>query len=94
MLAGSTTAVVLGGSIAGLLAARVLATHFRQVFIVERDCLDQDPRLRRGVPQAAHAHGLLSSGYQIMDRYFPGMMKNLEPLAHPEEMWQGIFFGF
>jgi NADPH-dependent 2,4-dienoyl-CoA reductase/sulfur reductase-like enzyme len=32
-------AVVIGGSIAGLLAARVLAEHYEQVTLVERDAL-------------------------------------------------------
>jgi heterodisulfide reductase subunit A-like polyferredoxin len=31
------TACVLGGSIAGLLAARVLADHARTVLVIERD---------------------------------------------------------
>ena len=29
------------------------------------------------VPQAKHAHGLLPSGYHILDGYFPGMMQEL-----------------
>ncbi len=94
MRAGRTTAVVLGGSIAGLLAARVLANHFHQIFIVERDRLSQEPCLRRGVPQAAHAHGLLSSGYQVMDHYFPGMMDNLETMGAPRGDVAGDFLWF
>jgi 2-polyprenyl-6-methoxyphenol hydroxylase-like FAD-dependent oxidoreductase len=94
MLAERSTAVVLGGSIAGLLAARVLANHFSQVFIVERDRLAVEPEPRRGVPQAAHAHGLLSSGYQVMDRYFPGMMDELEAIGAPRGDVAGDFLWF
>jgi heterodisulfide reductase subunit A-like polyferredoxin len=32
-------AIVMGGSIAGLAAARVLSDHFREVVLVERDRL-------------------------------------------------------
>ena len=45
-------AVVLGGSMAGLLAARVLADAFARVTVVERDRYPQAPQSRRGVPQA------------------------------------------
>jgi flavin-dependent dehydrogenase len=47
-------AVVLGGSIAGLLAARVLADAYAEVVVVERDELPHAVAHRRGVPQAAH----------------------------------------
>ena len=56
------SAVVLGASITGLLTARALSSHFARVSIVERDVVPQGPELRKGVPQAAHAHGLLASG--------------------------------
>lgn len=38
---------------------------------------------RAGVPQSAHAHGLLASGYRVMDQYFPGMMQELNALGAP-----------
>jgi 2-polyprenyl-6-methoxyphenol hydroxylase-like FAD-dependent oxidoreductase len=69
-------AVVLGASMAGLGTARALANHFDRVTIVERDGLSDDG-VRKGVPQGAHAHGLLPSGYRVLDAYFPGMMDEL-----------------
>ncbi len=44
-------ALVIGGSIAGLWTARVLAAHFNQVTIVERDRLPEAAHSRAGVPQ-------------------------------------------
>ena len=70
-------AIVLGGSMAGLGAARALANHFDRVTLVERDELTPGTDLRKGVPQAQHAHGLLPSGYQILSDYFPGLMDEL-----------------
>jgi 2-polyprenyl-6-methoxyphenol hydroxylase-like FAD-dependent oxidoreductase len=64
-----------------LLAARALSGHFYRVTIVERDVLPDVPELRKGVPQAAHAHGLLASGYRVMDGYFPGLMDELAALG-------------
>ena len=64
-------AVVLGGSIAGLLAARVLADHYAHVTIVERDRLAAQ-RQRRGVPQGHHAHGLLPRGALVLEELLPG----------------------
>ena len=48
-------AVVVGGSIAGLLAARVLARHFDHITLVERDVLSRTAEPRSGVPQGRHA---------------------------------------
>jgi 2-polyprenyl-6-methoxyphenol hydroxylase-like FAD-dependent oxidoreductase len=70
-------AIVLGGSMAGLGAARALANHFERVTLVERDDLTTDSAHRKGVPQAQHAHGLLPSGYRILSDYFPRMMDEL-----------------
>ena len=70
-------AVVLGASMGGLLAARVLADFFRTVTVVERDVLPDDPANRRGVPQGRHAHALLARGAQILDELFPGILDEL-----------------
>ena len=51
-------AVVIGASMAGLLAARVLSEHFEQVTIIERDRITSDTEVRKGVPQAQHVHVL------------------------------------
>jgi hypothetical protein len=53
------TACVLGGSIAGLLAARVLADHARSVVVIERDAVNAEGRSRAGVPQDRQVHVLL-----------------------------------
>ncbi|MGX7827320.1 FAD-dependent oxidoreductase [Actinokineospora sp. 24-640] len=65
-------AVVLGGSMAGLLAARVLSESYAEVLIVDRDTLLGVTTARRGVPQGRHVHGLLARGQQILDELFPG----------------------
>jgi len=70
-------AVVLGASMGGLLAARVLADFFDTVTLVERDELADDPAVRRGVPQGRHVHVLLARGAQILDELFPGFLNEL-----------------
>src|SRR5579862_6041447 len=64
--------VVVGGSVAGLLAARVLSDHAEVVTIVERDVLPAGPLPRRGVPQSGHTHGLLPGGEAVIERLLPG----------------------
>ena len=76
-------AVVLGASMGGLLAARVLADFFRTVTVVERDVLPDDPANRRGVPQGRHAHALLPRGAQILDELFPGFLDGLVAAGAP-----------
>lgn len=71
-------ALVLGGSLAGLLSASVLARSFDQVVIVERDdLLDHPTGPRRGVPQGRHTHGLLVGGSNAMERLLPGLSQEL-----------------
>ncbi len=83
---------MLGGSVAGLLAARVLSDHADSVVVVEPDTLgaDQDAiaggnvaigefggARRSGVPQGAQLHALLGMGRLQLDRWFPGMSDEL-----------------
>ncbi len=69
-------AVVMGASISGLLAARVLCDAFDRVTVIERDPLpDGLLTHRRGVPQGRHAHGLLSRGAEIFEELFPGILE-------------------
>jgi 2-polyprenyl-6-methoxyphenol hydroxylase-like FAD-dependent oxidoreductase len=70
-------ALVLGGSLAGLLAARVLARHFARVTVVERDALPSDASVRKGVPQASHVHALMRRGQQVLESLFPGLLDEL-----------------
>jgi 2-polyprenyl-6-methoxyphenol hydroxylase-like FAD-dependent oxidoreductase len=66
------TAAVLGGSVAGLLAARVLADHARKVVILERDELPAGPGARTSTPQDQQVHTLLPAGRQWIERWLPG----------------------
>lgn len=66
-------AVVVGGSLAGLMSAKALASRFETVTVVERDDLPSDFSPRRGVPQGRHAHGLLRAGERVMNELFPGL---------------------
>lgn len=70
-------AVVLGASVAGLLAARVLADAFDRVTVVERDPVPADTGARRGVPQGRHVHALMTAGQVTMDDLLPGFSDNL-----------------
>lgn len=65
-------AVILGGSMAGLCAGRVLADAFEEVVIIERDALPADPVARHGAPQTTHPHVLLEAGRVTLEDLFPG----------------------
>jgi 2-polyprenyl-6-methoxyphenol hydroxylase-like FAD-dependent oxidoreductase len=70
-------AVVLGGSIAGSLAARVLADTCEQVTVVDRDVFSEVVQPRHAVPQGHHIHALLARGQQILEELFPGFTGEL-----------------
>ena len=71
-------AIVIGGSIAGMLAARVLSDHFARVTVLDRDHLPDSPEPRKGVPQAEHVHVLLRRGLLIMEQLFPNLDDDLK----------------
>ena len=70
-------AVVLGASMAGLLAARVLADAYAQVTVIDRDELPETTTHRRGVPQGRHIHALAARGQQALEELFPGLTAEL-----------------
>lgn len=82
-------AIVLGASMGGLLAARVLAESYRTVTVVERDVLPTDPSPRRGVPQGRLIHALLARGAQILDELLPGLLDEL--VANGATKWDGDY---
>ncbi len=70
-------AIVVGGSITGLLATRALTEHFRSVTLIERDRFPDDSSFRKGVPQMRHVHVLLKQGERIIAHYFPELLPEL-----------------
>jgi 2-polyprenyl-6-methoxyphenol hydroxylase-like FAD-dependent oxidoreductase len=71
-------AVVLGGSLAGLLAARALADATGgRVTVAERDTLPTGPEPRRGLPQARHVHQMWSGGARALAELLPGITDRL-----------------
>jgi 2-polyprenyl-6-methoxyphenol hydroxylase-like FAD-dependent oxidoreductase len=70
-------AVVLGASMAGLLAAHVLAKSYGQVTLIDRDQLPETSMHRRGVPHGRHLHALAARGQQALEELFPGFTAEL-----------------
>src|SRR4029079_19246035 len=68
----NTSALVIGGSLAGMCAARVLSDVVDNVTIIERDAYPSAPDFRQGVPQARHVHNLLARGLREFESFFPG----------------------
>ena len=76
-------AVVLGGSLAGLLAARVLSDYFDHVTLLERDAYPDNTDVRKGIPQANHVHALLLRGRQILEDLFPRLQDEMIAAGAP-----------
>ena len=97
-------AAVIGGGMAGILAARALADHFAEVTVVERDQLPDQPDFRNGVPQARHLHTFWAGGLRAVEQLLPGIEADLIaagacPVRFPTDMrwltpadrWMGRF---
>jgi 2-polyprenyl-6-methoxyphenol hydroxylase-like FAD-dependent oxidoreductase len=77
-------AVVVGGSLAGMLAARVLADHFDVITLLERHYFSETPAARKGLAQGRHMHVLLERGRGVLQRFFSGrsvVPGRIEPTA-------------
>jgi flavin-dependent dehydrogenase len=76
-------AIVIGASIGGLCAARVLSDHYDRVSIYERDELPDAPVHRSAVPQGRHVHVLLARGAAELGGLFPGLLDDMVAAGVP-----------
>ncbi|MFF3006126.1 FAD-dependent monooxygenase [Kitasatospora sp. NPDC057940] len=74
---GRGTAVVIGGGLAGTVAAWALRGFAERIVVVERDRYPAEPTFRAGVPQGRHAHLVLEAGHRALEEMMPGIKKEL-----------------
>ncbi|MBO1418802.1 NAD(P)/FAD-dependent oxidoreductase [Streptomyces sp. FH025] len=74
---GRGTAVVIGGGLAGVLAAWALRGFAERIVVVERDRYPDTPEFRAGVPQGRHAHLVLEAGQRALEELMPGINQEL-----------------
>jgi 2-polyprenyl-6-methoxyphenol hydroxylase-like FAD-dependent oxidoreductase len=77
-------AIVIGGSLAGLCAARVLSDFYDRVTIYERDALPDQPDNRTAVPQGRHVHLLMARGAAEFEGLFPGLLDDMVSAGVPK----------
>jgi len=85
MSSAPATAVVLGGSVAGLATARLLRRHFARVVVLERDVRPEvaGPEEafasweRAGVPQFRHSHAFLARLRLVLLAHMPDVLDRL-----------------
>ena len=70
-------AIVIGGSITGLMTARVLSDYFDRVTIFDADTPPEQATPRKGAPQGDHIHAILSGGTTAIHKYFPDINQDL-----------------
>lgn len=80
-MTNARSAVVVGASIGGLLAARALSETYDQVTVIDRDLLPEDPTSRRGVPQGRQLHVLLARGRDLLEELLPGLSDEIVALG-------------
>lgn len=82
-LAPFGTALVIGASIGGSSAAAALAPHFKNVVVVDRDDIPEDPAKRKGVPHSYQFHTLTVGGRLALEEIFPGLTEDLRDAGVP-----------
>lgn len=87
-------AIVIGGSIAGLLSARVLSDFFTEVTVIDKDSLPLQAQARSGVPQSMQPHVLMTKGYRIICQLFPGIETELRKQGALPIDWGQEFYCF
>lgn len=74
----SGSVIVIGRSMAGLAAARVLSQRAKHVLVLDADAQSNEEAVpRKGVPQGRHVHLLLKGGELVLERLFPGISDEL-----------------
>lgn len=87
-------AIIAGGSLAGLLTARVLADHFDEVLVLDRDAFPERPAERAMTPQSHHVHILLKGGEVAIEALLPGFTREMAELGSvPMQAGQDLIFG-
>jgi 2-polyprenyl-6-methoxyphenol hydroxylase-like FAD-dependent oxidoreductase len=76
-------AVVIGASIAGMCAARVLSDRYDRVTVYDRDGLPDGPENRQAVPQGRHLHLLMARGADGLGELFPGLLEDMVAAGVP-----------
>ncbi|MEV6771988.1 FAD-dependent monooxygenase [Nocardia sp. NPDC051030] len=76
-----TKAVILGGGLAGLLAAAAVAPYATEVTLVESDEMNAQPLPRKGIPQGRHSHTLMCGGARAIEHLLPGTTNRLTELG-------------
>ena len=71
-------ALIIGGSVAGLLTAAAIHDAFDQVCVIERDKLEANFESRKGAPQGQHVHNLLVAGLNTIEALLPGFTAELD----------------
>lgn len=74
---GRGTAVVIGGSIGGIAAAKILTESFDTVIVLEKDGPHSRREGRPGAAQGWHLHHLLTAGQIELERIFPGIVEDM-----------------
>jgi len=64
-------ALVMGGSIADLMAMHVLSDYFAQVTILERDQMDNGSVIHKSIAQGNHLHALPQGRQQVLSSLYP-----------------------
>ena len=82
-------AVVIGGGIAGMCAARALSDFFDRVVVIERDKYPEGVSGRAGVPQSRMFHTLIERGRRELETLFPGFHGLMDQRGAPR-----VSFGF
>jgi len=82
-------AVVIGGGIAGMCAARALSDFFDRVVVIERDKYPEGVIGRAGVPQSRMFHTLIERGRREVEALFPGFHRLMDQRGAPR-----VSFGF
>ena len=70
-------AIVLGGSFAGLMTAKVLSNYYQNVTIIEKDTVHRYPESRKGQSHTKHLHGVLPCALNILNNYFPSFYEEI-----------------
>ncbi|HKY92719.1 MAG TPA: FAD-binding oxidoreductase [Nevskiaceae bacterium] len=74
---GRGTAVIVGGSIAGMAAAKALSAQFEKVVVLEKDGPHHRREGRPGASQGWHLHHILTAGQIELERLFPGIIDDM-----------------